>query len=141
LGFDSRRGLGIFLFTTASRTTLGPTQPPIQWVPEALSLRIKQPEREADYSPSFNAEVKECVELNIHSSNTRPWRGAQLKHKNNLTFYKVWIRNTKHGVVAYLLRVQILQYSKGRGSVVTWQTICARMETANIQPLGSRIEE
>jgi hypothetical protein len=24
--------LGIFLFTTASRTTLGPTQPPIQWV-------------------------------------------------------------------------------------------------------------
>jgi len=26
-GFDSRRGLGIFLFTTASRTALGPTQP------------------------------------------------------------------------------------------------------------------
>jgi hypothetical protein len=32
LGFDSRRELGIFLFTTASRTALGPTQPPIQWV-------------------------------------------------------------------------------------------------------------
>jgi hypothetical protein len=30
LGFDSWRGLGIFLFTTASRTALGPTQPPIQ---------------------------------------------------------------------------------------------------------------
>jgi hypothetical protein len=30
LGFDSRRGLGIFLFTTVSRTALGPTQPPIQ---------------------------------------------------------------------------------------------------------------
>jgi hypothetical protein len=27
LGFDSQRGLGIFLFTTASRTALGPTQP------------------------------------------------------------------------------------------------------------------
>jgi hypothetical protein len=27
LEFDSRRGLGIFLFTTASRTALGPTQP------------------------------------------------------------------------------------------------------------------
>jgi hypothetical protein len=44
-------GLGIFLFTTASRTALGPTQPPIQWVPGALSLRVKRPGREADHSP------------------------------------------------------------------------------------------
>jgi hypothetical protein len=29
LGFDSRREVGIFLFTTASRTALGPTQPPL----------------------------------------------------------------------------------------------------------------
>jgi hypothetical protein len=29
-GFDSRQGLGIFLFTTASRSALGSTQPPIQ---------------------------------------------------------------------------------------------------------------
>jgi hypothetical protein len=55
LGFDSRRRLGIFLFTTASRTALGPTQPPIQW---ALSLRVKQPERESDHSPPSSAEVK-----------------------------------------------------------------------------------
>jgi hypothetical protein len=45
LGFDFRRGLGIFLFTTASRTALGPLQPPIQWVSEALSLGVKQPGR------------------------------------------------------------------------------------------------
>jgi hypothetical protein len=32
LGFDFRQGLGISLFTTASRMALGPTQPPIQWV-------------------------------------------------------------------------------------------------------------
>jgi hypothetical protein len=57
LGFDSRRGLGIFLFTTASRTALGPTQPPIQWVPESLSLGVKRPEREADHSPPSSAEV------------------------------------------------------------------------------------
>jgi hypothetical protein len=58
-GFDSRRGLGIFLFTTASRMALGPTQPPIQWVPGALSLGVKRLGHEADHSPSSSAEVKE----------------------------------------------------------------------------------
>jgi hypothetical protein len=58
LGFDSPRRLGIFLFPSASRTALGPTQPPIQWVPGALSLRVKWPGREADHSPPSNAEVK-----------------------------------------------------------------------------------
>jgi hypothetical protein len=67
LGFDSRWGLGIFLFTTASRTTLGPTQPPIQWVPGALSLRVKRPRCEADHSPPSTAEVKEWVALYLHS--------------------------------------------------------------------------
>jgi hypothetical protein len=40
--FDSLRGLGIFPFTTSSRTTLGPTQPPIQGELGALSLGVKQ---------------------------------------------------------------------------------------------------
>jgi hypothetical protein len=84
LGFDSRWGLGIFLFTTVSRTALGPTQPPIQWVPGALSLGVKQPGREADHSPPSSAEVKECAELYLHSPNTPPWRGAQLKHRTTL---------------------------------------------------------
>jgi hypothetical protein len=59
LEFDSRRGLGIFLFTTAFRPALGPTQPPIQWVPGALSLGVKRPGRQADHSPPSIAEVKE----------------------------------------------------------------------------------
>jgi hypothetical protein len=63
LGFDSRRGLGIFLFITSSRTALGLTQPPIHWVPGALSLGVKQPGREAGHSPPSSAEVKEWVEL------------------------------------------------------------------------------
>jgi hypothetical protein len=46
-----------------SRPALEPTQPPVQWVPETLSVEVKRPGREADNSPSSNAEVKECVEL------------------------------------------------------------------------------
>jgi hypothetical protein len=65
--FESRQGLGIFLLTTASTSALGPTQPPIQWLPAVLSLGIKRPGREADHSPPSNAEVKECVELYLHS--------------------------------------------------------------------------
>jgi hypothetical protein len=60
-------GLGIFLFTSASRTALGPTQPPSQWVSGALSLGVKRPGREADHSPSSSADVKECVKLYLHS--------------------------------------------------------------------------
>jgi hypothetical protein len=52
-------GAGIFLFTPVSGTALEPTHPPIQWVPGALSLEVKRPEREADHSPPSSAEVKE----------------------------------------------------------------------------------
>jgi hypothetical protein len=54
----SARGEENFLCPTASRPTLGPTLPPIQWVPETLSLGIKRPGREAVHSPSSSAEVK-----------------------------------------------------------------------------------
>jgi hypothetical protein len=60
-GFESQQRLGIFLFTTASRLALGPTQPPIQWVPGCLSLGVKRPGREADHSPISSADVKECL--------------------------------------------------------------------------------
>jgi hypothetical protein len=88
LGFDSRQGTGIFLFTTASRTALGSTQPSIQWVPGALSLGAKRPGREADHPRLSSAEVKEWVELYLHSPNTPSWLGSQLKekHRDKFTF-------------------------------------------------------
>jgi hypothetical protein len=58
LGFDFQWELGIFLFTTMSRMALGPTQPPIQWVPGALSLGVEQPGYEADHTPPSSAKVK-----------------------------------------------------------------------------------
>jgi len=69
------------LFTTASRTVLGPTQPPIQWVLGAPALEVKQPRCEADPWPSYSAEVKEWVELYFYSPHTPSWRGAQLKEQ------------------------------------------------------------
>jgi hypothetical protein len=39
-GLIPRRGK-ILLFSIASRLALGPTQPPIQWAPGALSLGVK----------------------------------------------------------------------------------------------------
>jgi hypothetical protein len=83
-GLDDRGSL----FITASRTALEPTQPPIQWVPGGSFSGVKGPGHEADHSPPSNAEVKECVELNLHSPNEPSWRGAQLsKAQGRLYFF------------------------------------------------------
>jgi hypothetical protein len=84
LGFDSRRELGIFLLTIASRTALRRTQPPIQWVPGALSLGVKRPGREAEHSPPSSAEVK-----NAWGYTSAPpyalMEWCLFKHRDNLT--------------------------------------------------------
>jgi hypothetical protein len=56
--FESKKGLQIFLFTTMSRPALESTQPPLQWVPGALSLEVKQPGHEADHSALSSAKAK-----------------------------------------------------------------------------------
>jgi hypothetical protein len=38
--------------------SLGPTQPPIQWVTGAFSPRVKRQERETDHSSPTSIEVK-----------------------------------------------------------------------------------
>jgi hypothetical protein len=63
--------MGIFPFTTASRTALGPTQPPIQWVPGALSLGVKRPGRGA---------IPPVLQYAFMA-----WR--LVKHRDNFTFF------------------------------------------------------
>jgi hypothetical protein len=76
---------GIFLFTTASRTALEPTQPPIQQVLGDPSLGVKWPGREVDHSPPSSAEVK-----NEWSCTSTPpyafmaW--CLVKHRDNFIF-------------------------------------------------------
>jgi hypothetical protein len=50
-------GQEIFLYSTASRPTLGPTQP-IKWIKRVLSPGVKRPGYEADHSPRISAEDK-----------------------------------------------------------------------------------
>jgi hypothetical protein len=69
-----------------SRTALGPTQPPIQWVPGALSLGVKRQGREADHSPPFSAEVNNARSYISTPPIPPSWRGAQLKCRDNFTF-------------------------------------------------------
>jgi hypothetical protein len=51
-------GTTIFSFSTASRTVLGPAQPPIRGVQEAVPMWVKRPGHEPDYSLPLTAEVK-----------------------------------------------------------------------------------
>jgi hypothetical protein len=64
-----------FLFSTASRLTLGHIQPPMQGVSWTLSPEVKRPGREADHSPPSIAEVKTdgAIQPLPYMS---PWGGA-----------------------------------------------------------------
>jgi hypothetical protein len=65
-------------------------------------------------SPPSSAEVKECVELYLHSPNTPSWRGAQLKisHRDNFTFtlfinMNQWENPTTHITQASSFRLYV----------------------------------
>jgi len=54
-GFWVPAGAVNFLFITAPRPALGPTQPRIKWVPGAVCLGVMRLRREADHSPPSSA--------------------------------------------------------------------------------------
>jgi hypothetical protein len=59
-----------------------------------LTKRITLHGVKKDFSSS--TEVKEWVELYLHSPNTPSWCGAQLKHRDNFTFYLCISLNSHH---------------------------------------------
>jgi hypothetical protein len=63
---------------------LGPTQPPVQWVPGVLSLEIKQLSHEVDHSSS-NAKVKNAwISLSTPHCIFMAW--YLVKHRDNIPF-------------------------------------------------------
>jgi hypothetical protein len=46
------------IFSPASGQALGPTQPPVHWVPADFFLGVNQPRREADQTPPSSDEVR-----------------------------------------------------------------------------------
>jgi hypothetical protein len=64
-----------FLFSKSPRPALRSTQPPIQWVPGALSPRVKRPGRVVDHSPPTSAEVKK-IWIYTSTPHTPSWRSA-----------------------------------------------------------------
>jgi hypothetical protein len=76
-GLDDRgsipdRGRIFFPFATASRPTVGPTQPPIQWVPG-----LKRPGREAYHYPLSKVKMRGVIPPLPHTSS---WTTLPLLH-------------------------------------------------------------
>jgi hypothetical protein len=59
VGIAMGYGQDIFLYSSVQTgPALGPTKPPVQWVPGSLSPGAKRPGREAGHSPLPNAEIE-----------------------------------------------------------------------------------
>jgi hypothetical protein len=71
LGFNSQHGQEIFIFSTASKLALGPTQ----WVPGALTPWVKWLDHKADHSPASGAVVKNGGAI-TPLPHTSSWSGA-----------------------------------------------------------------
>jgi hypothetical protein len=113
LGFDSQRGLEIFLFTIAARTALGSTQPPIQWVPGGLSLGIKWPDHESDHSPPSSVQVK-----NAWSYTSTPQYAFMawclVKHRDNFTLIFLKFKQPQLSLIG-LNKLLFSNYKYGKG--------------------------
>jgi hypothetical protein len=96
---------------TASRPALGPTQPPIQWVPGALSPGVKWPGREAVHSPHLVSRLRMCGAI-PPLPNTPSWRGGSLRTGTTFTEHNGSKRSLSFLMNAILIYYCCYQISK-----------------------------
>jgi hypothetical protein len=74
IGFRSPAGQRIFPIASLSRPALGPTQPPVQWVPGGPFPGAKaRPGHDADHSPLSSAKVEYIVGAILLSRQAPSW--------------------------------------------------------------------
>jgi hypothetical protein len=103
LGIESGQGRDI---THPSRPTLGPNQPPMQWVP-GFPRGGKRPGRGVDHPPSSSIEVKERVEL------TFPLPGFRGLYRANFNLY--WVTYAIYVAKSYLISFMVLKIDVTKG--------------------------
>jgi hypothetical protein len=129
----NNRGVGVpspsrvknVLFFMFSRPAVGPTQPPIQWVMGALSLRVQGQGCEADHSHPTSAEVKKMWTY-TSTPHMPSWRSASLvKHRDNFTFTLTVILSLSAIAVALMLYVTVFTHNKLTGRLIRHlTTVC-----------------
>jgi hypothetical protein len=92
--YSGMDGLGIEpqwlrYFPRPSRQALGPTRPPVQWVP-ALFSGVKAGGRCADHPPTSSGGVKERVQLYLYSTSGLLW-AVLIWNSPLLLFVNMWI--------------------------------------------------
>jgi hypothetical protein len=93
--FDPRQRQRIFPLASVSRPAMGPTQPPVQWVPGSPFPKAKvRPGCNADHSPPSSTEV-ENEELYLLSLQAPAWRVAGLFYFLLFTFYQHTLHKIK----------------------------------------------
>jgi hypothetical protein len=121
---------------------LGPTQPPIQWVPGALYQAVKQLGREADHSHQVSAEVKKMW---IYTSTPRFYGGMRMEafRKNfnyidrHLLLGTSRVTSPIEDRIIYWIKIVGKKYFKSLCNILT--SLSCRKYDSMITPLASEL--
>jgi hypothetical protein len=127
-GFDPRRGQRSFPLSSVSRPALGPTQPPVQWVPGVLSPGVKRG-RGVTLTTHPHLMPRSWMSRTLPPSASMACRGTALltvlcKRTTLLEQWSGWGRSQDMGAVRSYCQAgneRQYKYSTHSASHVTWR--------------------